>query len=151
MRPRILPLFLLCTLFLFVAAFDPQDHQIFKVRDEVLASEGSDTTFYDVLGISSSATVDEIGKALKKVSRKYHPDKAKHSWLASRSTPPPKKPNEKRKKGTHVVKGPSDREIQRFMRQATERYSRLAVIADILKNPQTRTRYDHFLTHGFPT
>ncbi len=36
------------------------------------------------------------------------------------------------------------------MKQATERYSRLAVVGDILKVQDTRSRYDHFLEHGFP-
>ncbi|KIW72265.1 hypothetical protein PV04_00471 [Phialophora macrospora] len=150
MRPRILQLGLLCALFLVVAAFDPQDHQIFKVRDEVAASEGADVTFYDVLGVSSSANGEEIAKALKKKSRSLHPDKARHSWLASRSMPPPKKSKDNKRKGAKVIRGPTEREIARFMKQATERYSRLAVISDILKNPETRSRYDHYLSHGFP-
>jgi curved DNA-binding protein CbpA len=149
MRPRILQLGLLCALFLCVAAFDPQDHQIFKVRDEVAASEGADITFYDVLGVSASANGDEITKALKKKSRSLHPDKARHSWLASRSVPP-KKSKDNKRKGPNVVRGPTERETARFMKQATERYSRLAVISDILKNPETRSRYDHYLSHGFP-
>ncbi|OCT46848.1 DnaJ domain protein [Cladophialophora carrionii] len=150
MRPRILQVGLLCVFFLFVAAFDPQDHQIFKLRDEVTASEGPDVTFYDVLGVSSSANGDEITKALKKKSRSLHPDKARHSWLASRSMPTSKKSKGDKRKGSNVVRGPTEKEVARFMKQATERYSRLAVISDILKNPETRSRYDHYLSHGFP-
>ncbi|KAJ9605103.1 hypothetical protein H2200_010493 [Cladophialophora chaetospira] len=149
MRPRILEICVLCMLFLLVAAFSPQDHQIFKLRDEITASDGAATTFYDVLGVSSSATVEEVTKALKKKSRTEHPDKVKHSWLASRSTGR-KKPGEKKKKGTSVVKGPTEREIKAFMKAATEKYTRLAIIADVLRDPELRGRYDHFLQYGFP-
>lgn len=34
----------------------------------------SDTEYYDVLGVSKSASKDEIRKAYKKLARKYHPD-----------------------------------------------------------------------------
>jgi hypothetical protein len=101
------------------------------------------------LGVSESATFDDVSKALKKKSRILHPDKAKHSFIASRSTPRPKKPGEKRKPGIHASKGPSEREVQRFVKGASERYSRLGVIANILKGP-ARERYDYFLSHGFP-
>ena len=49
----------------------------------------------------------------------------------------------------HVSKGPSQREVDKFMKEATARYSRLGVVATLLKGAQ-RERYDHFLRHGFP-
>lgn len=149
MRLQILRLLVLCTLLVLVAAWSKDDYEIFKLKDEVEAAEGPDVSFYDFLGVKSSATVDEIGKAFRKKSRALHPDKVKHSYIASRSTPKPKKPGEKKKSGVHVSKGPSEREIQRFIKQAGERYSRLGVVANILKGPQ-RERYDFFLQHGFP-
>ncbi|KIV77604.1 hypothetical protein PV11_09393 [Exophiala sideris] len=149
MRLRILHLFVLATLLLLAAAWSKDDYEIFKLKDEVEAAEGSDVSFYDILGVKPSATVDEIGKAFRKKSRALHPDKVKHSYVASRSTPTPKKAGEKKKSGVHVSKGPSEREIQRFTKQAGERYSRLGVVANILKGPQ-RERYDFFLQHGFP-
>ncbi|KAK4947796.1 hypothetical protein LTR10_013304 [Elasticomyces elasticus] len=140
MRLRILHLFVLATLLLLAAAWSKDDYEIFKLKDEVEAAEGSDVSFYDFLGVKPSATVDEIGKAFRKKSRALHPDKVKHSYVASRSTPTPKKAGEKKKSGVHVSKGPSEREIQRFTKQAGERYSRLGVVANILKGPQ-RERY----------
>lgn len=150
MRPRILQFLVLCTLVLLVAAWSKDDYEIFKLKDEVEVWEGPDVSFYDFLGVKASATVDEIGKAFRKRSRALHPDKAKHSFIASRSTSKPKTSEGKKKSGVHVSKGPSEREIQKFVKQAGERYSRLGVVANILKGPQ-RERYDFFLQHGFPT
>ncbi|KEF63082.1 uncharacterized protein A1O9_01058 [Exophiala aquamarina CBS 119918] len=151
MRPRILHFLTLCTLLCLVAAWSKEDYEIFKLKDEVDASEGQGVTFYDFLGVKSSSTVDEISKAFRKKSRALHPDKAKHSFVASRSTSKPtQKPGEKKKPAVHVSKGPSDRELQKFLKQATERYQRLGVVANILKGPE-RERYDFFLQHGFPT
>jgi len=151
MRPRILHFLAFCTLLCLVAAWSKEDYEIFKLKDEVDASEGPDVTFYDFLGVKSSSTVEEISKAFRKKSRALHPDKVKHSFVASRSTTKPtQKPGEKKKPGVHVSKGPSDRELQRFLKKATERYQRLGVVANILKGPE-RERYDFFLQHGFPT
>lgn len=134
-----------------VVGFTKEDHDIFRLRDEIIASEGPDTSFYDFLGLAEgpSATVEDIKKALKKKSRALHPDKVRHSFIASKSTPAPKKPGEKKKKGTHASKGPSQREISNFMKDATARYQRLSVVAGILQSPE-RERYDHFMKHGFP-
>ncbi|KAJ9652433.1 hypothetical protein H2198_008303 [Neophaeococcomyces mojaviensis] len=127
-----------------------EDHEIFRLRDEVEASEGQGVTFYDFIGVQSSATWDDINKAFRKKSRSIHPDKARQNFVTSKSTRPPKKAGEKRKPGVHVSKGPSQRELDKFMKQANERYSRLGVVANVLKGEQ-RDRYDHFLRHGFPT
>ena len=35
----------------------------------------SDTKLYDRLGVSSTASADEIKKAYRTLSKKYHPDK----------------------------------------------------------------------------
>lgn len=151
MRPRILHFLAFCALLCLAAAWSKEDYEIFKIKDEVEASEGPDVTFYDFLGVKSSSTVDEISKAFRKKSRALHPDKVKHSFVASRSTSKPThKPGEKKKPGVHVSKGPSERELQKFLKQATERYGRLGVVANILKGPE-RERYDFFLQHGFPT
>lgn len=115
----------------------------------MLASEGQDVTFYDFIGVKPGAGWEDINKAFRKKSRSIHPDKARQQYVASKSTRPPKKEGEKRKPGVHVSKGPSQREIEKFMKEATARYSRLGVVATLLKGP-SRERYDHFLRHGFP-
>src|SRR5690349_10996409 len=117
MRPPLLHFLVLCTLLLLASAWSKEDHEIFRLRDEVQTSEGQDVTFYVFLGLKSSASYDAIQQAFRKRSKALHPDKARHSFIASRSTPSPKKSGgkEKRKPGVHVSKGPSQREIQRFV------------------------------------
>lgn len=142
-------LLLLCCLILLAHCWSKDDHEIFRLRDEVEVSEGPDVTFYDFVGVSPSATWDDINKAFRKKSRSIHPDKARQSFVAAKSTRPPKKSGDKKKPGVHVSKGPTQKEIDKFMKEATARYSRLGVIATLLKGSQ-RERYDHFLRHGFP-
>lgn len=124
------------------------DHEIFRLRDEVELAEGPGTTFYDFLGLTPSASYDEIVKAQRKKSKTLHPDKVKQSFIAQRSAQKPKK-KPGAKPGVHVSKGPSQREIQATVKKATQRYQRLTVVANILKG-EARDRYDHFLKSGFP-
>lgn len=107
----------------------------------------------DFLDVKPSASQEEIRKAYKKKSRLIHPDKAKQSFIASRSTPKPQskadKQQEKKKPGVRVSKGPSEAEVKRAVKQANERFARLSVVSKVLLGPD-RERYDHFLKNGFP-
>ena len=148
MRLQIFHLVLCCFFITLTLAWTKEDHEIFKIRDELELSEGKNVTFYDILGVKSSASFDDIQKAFRKKSKALHPDKVKHSFIASRSTVKPKYRKAGDKK-THASKGPSQREIQAYVQKADERYRRLGVIANILKS-ESRDRYDHFLKNGFP-
>ena len=41
-----LSIFILTGLLALVATFTPQDHEIFRIRDEIEANEGPEITFY---------------------------------------------------------------------------------------------------------
>lgn len=143
-------LLFLNALLLTVHGFTKDDHEIFRLKDELTLTEGDNVTFYDFIGVKSSASQDEITKAYRKKSRLMHPDKAKQNFIASRAKPPPKKPSQKGKKpGVHVSKPPSEKEIQDAVQEATKRHARLSVVAEILKG-EGRERYDYFLANGFP-
>lgn len=122
------------------------DHEIFKLRDEVIAHDGPNVTFYSLLGVAPSATQDQLNKAWRKKSREEHPDKARTRFVANYH----KLKSKKSKPGVKVSKSPSKREIDAYVKDQTVHYQRLSVIADILRGPQ-RERYDHFLKNGFPT
>ncbi|MCJ1371673.1 hypothetical protein MMC20_002892 [Loxospora ochrophaea] len=149
MRLSLLSLILWATLLVLVIGWTKEDHEIFRLRDEVLGHEGPDVTFYDFLGVSPRASLEEINKAYRKRSKVLHPDKAKQSLIAAKAkaTPPPK--SSKKKPGVHVNKGPSESELNAAEKKASVRYARLGVVANILRGPE-RERYDHFLSNGFP-
>ncbi|KAL8831067.1 MAG: hypothetical protein Q9191_001079 [Dirinaria sp. TL-2023a] len=151
MRISSTTLFLWTALVALVASWTPADHEIFRLRDEIAATEGPETTFYDFLGVRSSASQEDISKSYRKKSRLIHPDKAKQSFIASRAqkASKPQSGQKKRKPGVHVAKPPSESEIQAHVKKASERFARLGVIANILKGPG-RERYDFFLANGFP-
>lgn len=133
-------------------AWTKEDHEIFRLRDEVLSSEGENVTFYDFIGVKPGATYDEINKAYKKRRRLLHPDKAKQSFIASQTAPKAQAKSSKqtqRKAGVDVSKGPSEADTRRAVKQANERFARLSVVAKILLGPD-RQRYDQFLSNGFP-
>ena len=105
----------------------------------------------DFVGVKPSASQDEINKAYRKRAKLLHPDKAKQSFIASKAKPTPKSKlgQIKKKPGVHVSKGPSDREIRGAVKEASDRFARLGLIANILRG-SGRERYDHFLENGFP-
>ncbi|KAI9668269.1 MAG: hypothetical protein M1821_001089 [Bathelium mastoideum] len=127
------------------AAWTKEDHEIFRLHDEVTSHEGPETTFYSLIDVSPSVSQDGLNKAYRKKSRQIHPDKARQNFVASHSKPDP------RNSGTRstVRRPPSQREIAAFTKQAQERFARLGLVANILRGPG-RARYDHFLKNGFP-
>lgn len=53
------------------------------------------------------------------------------------------------KPGVHVNKAPSAKELRAVEKEASERFTRLGLITEILRG-EGRERYDHFLDNGFP-
>jgi len=74
---RYLPVFFaaLACLTGLVHAWTKEDHEIFDLVSGVEAAEGKGTTFYSWLGVSSSASMADIGRAYRKKSMLLHPDK----------------------------------------------------------------------------
>ena len=123
------------------------DREIFRVRDELSTHEGADVTFYSFLGITPTASQEDINRAYRKRSKALHPDKVKAQLQAERAKQ--KKKEGKGKKGVNVAKAPSQGEIKAAVKEAGDRQARLSIVANILKGPG-RERYDHFMSNGFP-
>lgn len=104
-------------------------------------------TFYDVLGVPPTASHDDITKAYRRLSKALHPDKVRQQLMAERAQARNKKAGAK--PGVHVTKPPSQAELRAAIKEASERQTRLSLVAKILKGPG-RDRYDHFLKNGFP-
>ncbi|KAI0139669.1 hypothetical protein BJ166DRAFT_118929 [Pestalotiopsis sp. NC0098] len=143
MRISTLSVGLLALLTPLVSAWSKEDHEIFRLRDEIMTHEGHNVTFYDFVGVTPSASQDEIKRAYRKKSKTLHPDKVKAQLNARKS-------KSKSKSGTTVTKAPTQSEIKAAIKDAGERQTRLGVIANILTGPE-RARYDHFISNGFPT
>ncbi|KAL2137008.1 hypothetical protein VTI74DRAFT_10484 [Chaetomium olivicolor] len=145
---------LLALLAPLTAAWTKEDREIFRVRDELIAHEGPDVTFYDFLGVSKSASYDDINKAYKKKSRQLHPDKVRQQLTAERLKAQKEKAKQQKKSGgkpgVHVTKPPTAAELKAAVKRASERQARLSIVADVLRGPG-RDRYDYFLANGFPT
>ncbi|KAI9729003.1 MAG: hypothetical protein M1828_000088 [Chrysothrix sp. TS-e1954] len=137
------------TLLSFTFAWTKEDHEIFRLRDELLTAEGPNATFYNFLGVKNTASLDEINKKYRAKSRQLHPDKAVPALLAERVAARKPSKSAGSKPGVHVQKGPTQKERAQVLKFANERYARLGVVISIFRGP-ARERYDHFLAQGFP-
>jgi hypothetical protein len=146
---RSFSLLLIACLTALALAWSKEDHEIFRLRDEVADNEGHNVTFYSWLGIKPSANQKDIDTAYRKLSRSLHPDKAQSNFIANYNLPTPAKPGAKPTVHVHKHKQPSKSEITKFRKTATARFERLSLIANLLRGPE-RQRYDHFLRNGFP-
>jgi hypothetical protein len=107
--------------------------------------------FIDFLGVKSTASQDDINKAFREKSRVLHPDKVKQSIIAAKAKASRESnlQGKKREAGVISKKGALPNELGDALKKASERFSRLGVVASILKGPG-RERYDYFLNNGFP-
>ncbi|KAF6806202.1 J domain-containing protein C2E1P5.03 [Colletotrichum sojae] len=148
MRFSILSVGLLALLSPLTAAWSKEDREIFRIRDEIKAHEPNpDMTFYDLLGVKNGASIDDITKAYRKISRTLHPDKVRQQLIAERAKA---KKKDKKTPGVNVSKPPTQKEIKAAVKIASERQARLGLVRNILSGPE-RDRYDHFLRNGFPS
>lgn len=101
--------------------------------------------------MKTSASQDDINKAFRKKSKLIHPDKVKQSLISAKAkaTRESDSSQQKREHRGSLKKGAGDNELRDAVKKASERFSRLGIIASILKGPG-RERYDHFLSNGFP-
>ncbi len=101
--------------------------------------------------MKSTASQDDINKAFREKSRVLHPDKVKQSLIAAKAKASRESnlQGRKREPGAISKKGAVPSELGDALKKASERFSRLGVVASILKGPG-RERYDYFLNNGFP-
>ncbi|KAJ5894387.1 hypothetical protein N7495_006078 [Penicillium taxi] len=130
-----------------VAAWTKEDFEIFRLRDELALLEGANVTFYNFLGVRSNANQDQIVKAHRQKSRTLHPDKVERAFVANFAKD--KSNSKSNQPGVHVSSGPSRKQINAAIKEATDRYALLTSIVNVLKS-SGRERYNHFLKNGFP-
>ncbi|TID27559.1 putative J domain-containing protein [Venturia nashicola] len=128
---------LLCLFLAFVAAWTNEDYEIFQLNDAVQQDQGLNVTFYSWIGVKPSATVDQINKVYRKRSRDLHPDKARSSFIDQYAK-------------SHDGKKPSNRQVNAYAKEASDRFARFGVVANVLRDYESRQRYNHFLKNGFP-
>lgn len=75
-------------------------------------------------------------------TRALHPDKVRQTLVTAHK-------RAKAEEGGKALKPPTESQIRAAQRVASERQTRLGLIAEILKG-SGRERYDHFLANGFP-
>ncbi|KAH7329325.1 hypothetical protein B0I35DRAFT_404564 [Stachybotrys elegans] len=132
---------LLAVLSPVVAAWSKEDREIFRIRDEISAhEENPESNFYEILGISRSASQEDINKAYRKRTRELHPDKVTQQLRTERT---------KAQKEGKNVKALTRSEVNAAVKEASDKQARLSLITNILRGP-SRDRYDHFLSNGFP-
>jgi curved DNA-binding protein CbpA len=112
------------------------DYEIFQLNDAVQQDQGLNVTFYSWVGVKRSATTDQINKAYRKRAALLHPDKARSAFIAKYAK-------------SHDGKKPSTRQVNAFAKEASERFARFGVVANVLRG-ENRERYDYFLKNGFP-
>lgn len=103
------------------------------------------------MGIKPDASQDEINKAYRKLTKALHPDKVRQQLVAERTRKNKDQSGQdtNKKPAVEVTKPPKESEIKAAQKIASDKQTRLSLIAQILRG-EGRERYDHFMANGFP-
>ncbi|KAJ2139290.1 hypothetical protein GGH17_000622 [Coemansia sp. RSA 788] len=115
---RVFGLLVLALLCVAVRAWEKLDHEIFELYDNVKRNEVT-SDWYELLGIEPKASVDDISRAYRQLSKKYHPDKLRRLTTAQNT-------------------------------KETKRFQRLSLVVNILRDKESRKRYNFFRKNGVP-
>ncbi|ODQ66011.1 hypothetical protein NADFUDRAFT_46561 [Nadsonia fulvescens var. elongata DSM 6958] len=121
-------LFAWVALVTFAAAsnWSPLDQEILSLHYSL---PGNISNFYELISLPKSASLNDITKSYRKLSRELHPDKV----------------------SKHVKsKNLNKRQATKFLKDANDRFAKLGLAVNILKNTESRERYDFFMDKGFP-
>lgn len=139
------------------------DRELFHLKDQMKHDPKleSSATFYSWLNIPKKASIEQIEKAYKRLSFEIHPDKI--SAMRDRAYKQQQRQLEKQKREAieknepveeidpdQLIKPLSAAERKKEYKIATDRFTRLGLVYNILKDKDSRERYDFFLDHGFP-
>lgn len=105
----------------FAANWMPEDYEIFNLKDLIEGDLGSGTTFYSWLGLSKGSK-----SSLEEINKAYR----------------------KRSRQIHPDKFHSAKKSVK--KKAEERFQRLSLVGNILRDQSLKKRYDYFLDKGFP-
>lgn len=104
----------------FAANWAPQDYEIFSLNDKIRQDLGEGTTFYLWLGLKSPKA------SVQEITKAYR----------------------KKLRLLHPDKFSGSSKSER--KRAEERFQRLSLVGNILRDQSLRKRYDYFLAKGFP-
>lgn len=140
------------------------DRELFLLNDQLkndVLLAGTPANFYSWLDIPRKASMDQITKAYKRLSRQIHPDKV--NAVREKAYKQQQRELEKRKLEAAEKNEPLEEldpdtllkpltasERKKEYKLATDRFTRLGLVYKILNDVQARERYDFFLDHGFP-
>ncbi|KAJ1724077.1 hypothetical protein LPJ61_005776 [Coemansia biformis] len=116
---RLAVVLLVCSLLAAaVAAWEKLDHEIFELYDDIKRHEDT-ADWYEFLGIDAKSGVEDINKAYRQLSKKYHPDKLQRLSAAE-------------------------------SKKATKRFQRMGLVVGIMRDSESRKRYNFFRKNGVP-